>query len=86
MKLPYLWKQLRFKVLILLKLTWESVLPGGWWEFNFDFPETDETVSFSQGLMGIEVFTSQGLMGVVVFTSQMLTVELVHTVSVIAQE
>ena len=52
---------------------------------NFDFPEADETVSFSQGLMGIGVFTSQGLMGVVVCTSQMLTFELVHIVSVIRE-
>ena len=52
---------------------------------NFDFPEADETVSFSQGLMGIGVFTSQGLMGVVVCTSQMLTLELVHIVSVIRE-
>ena len=52
---------------------------------NFDFPEADETVSFSQGLMGIGVFTSQGLMGVVVFTSQMLTLELVHIASVIGE-
>lgn len=53
---------------------------------NFDFPEADETVSFSQGLMGIGVFASRGLMGVVVFTSRMLTVELAHIASVISQE